>query len=492
MQRAGAAAAAEIAFRCREELEDGVLVLAGPGNNGGDAWVVARALATTGARVQVLEPVEAKTADAIAERALALDVLGPSNVRTGALPGAFDAGASLVVDGLLGTGGRGVPTGLIAQCIDGARAMRARGAIVVALDVPSGMDASTGRMEDVALDADLTLTFGTAKRGHLVARDRCGAIVVLDIGLGTHASLDDGAPELVDDAFLAHHLPPIRAAAHKGDRKKLAIVGGHEGFAGAMILTARGALRSGVGMVKAVVARETLPVIQEAEPHALAAMWPADDASFDRDVGQWADAVVVGPGLGRDDSSREMLERLLRSWRGPTVIDADALTLFEGQAERLASLLGGRPALITPHPVEFSRLSGMPPADVLANRFDAGLALAKTLGAAVLLKGVPTVISSPDGRRLVSATGTPALGTGGSGDVLSGMAGTLLAQTGDPFVAAGIAAYVHGRAAERVPVSHGVRGIALEDVVAELRDAWGFDVRPGRYPVLAELSAIVT
>jgi NAD(P)H-hydrate epimerase len=260
-------------------------------------------------------------------------------------------------------------------------------------------------------------------------------------------------------------------------------------MAGAAILAARAALRSGVGMVKLIVSHESLPAVQEAEPHALAALWPDTDKAFEHDVKSWADAVVIGPGLGRQKPSQELLERALRCWTGPTLLDADAITLFEGRVSALSDRLGARPALLTPHAAEFGRLAGRTVHDVLATRFDVGREISTALRAAVLLKGTPTVITSADGQRLVSATGTPALATAGSGDVLSGIAGTLLAQLGDPFVAGAIGAWIHGRAAERVPATPegSVRGIALDDVIAELQDAWRFDERPTRYPVLAEL-----
>ena len=496
MQRAGAAAAGEIALRYRDRLEGFVLVLAGPGNNGGDAWVVARALATAGAHVRVVEPIAAKTPDALAERSLAVDAIAESDIETASLRDSLDRGEAVVVDGLLGTGGSGEPRGDLARALALLEPMRARGATIVALDVPSGLDVSTGAARG-AVRADLTLTFGTIKRGHLINRDLCGAIVVIDIGLGAHALLRDGAPLLIDEAWVGAKLPEIAASAHKGARKKIAIVGGGKGMAGAAMLAARAALRSGVGMVKLVISPESLAPVQQSEPYALAAVWPSDDAAVDRDIGGWADAVVIGPGLGRDDESRALLERVLRRWKGPTVLDADALTLFEGHAAALAEHLAGRPVLITPHPVEFARLAGVDVSDVLTRRFDVGREMAATLGerAAVLLKGVPTVVSgaSGEGQCLVSANGTPALATAGSGDVLSGIAGTMLAQLEDPLIAGAIAAWVHGRAAERVPSASptdgGVRGIALEDVVNELRDSWTFDARPMRYPVLAELPA---
>jgi NAD(P)H-hydrate epimerase len=490
MQRAGAAAAAEIALRFREQMAGGVLVFVGPGNNGGDAWVVARALAAVGVRVRAIEPIAAKTPDAIAERALALEVLDASSIHSGALPSAFDGGEDVVVDGLLGTGARGAPTGVLGDACAAMARMQQRGVRIVALDLLTGVDATTGDASVDGLRADLSITFGTVKRGHLVNRQASGTIAVVDIGLGHHANLDDGAPRLVDERWAAERLPRIEADAHKGTRKKIAIVGGAHGMAGAATLAAEGAMRSGVGMVKLVVAEASLASIQEREPYALATRWPADDAAAVRDIVEWADAVVIGPGLGRSDESRTLLDRVLRIWKGPTLLDADALTLFANDIERFAQLLGGRPALITPHPAEFARLADTKVEDVLAGRFDIGASLARRLGAAVLLKGVPTIVTAPNGERLVSASGTPALATAGSGDVLSGVAGTLLAQTSDPFVAGALGAFVHGRAAERVVTTGGTRGISLDDVVRELRHVWDFSRDATRYPILAELPSL--
>ncbi|MEO7084519.1 MAG: NAD(P)H-hydrate dehydratase [Gemmatimonadaceae bacterium] len=490
MQRAGAAAAAEIALRYRDRLDSGVLVLIGPGNNGGDGWVIARALRSAGVRVRVAEPVPAKTDDARAERTLAIETFSADEI-TALSTTVSDRGEAIVLDALLGTGATGAPRGEIAAAVAVANEMRARGAVVVAIDVPSGVDASTGATAGVAIHADLTLAFGAMKRGLVCNRDTCGAIAVLDIGLPAGDG-GDLVPRLVDERWVAENVPPIGAEAHKGIRKKIAIVGGAQGMAGATILAARAALRSSAGMVKVVVAKESFAAVQEAEPYALASTWPVDDAEVSESITGWADAVVIGPGLGRSNASRETLERVLRVWRGPTLLDADALTLWEGRTSELAALLGGRPALITPHPVEFSRISGASVEEVLNSRFDIGARVAAELSVVVLLKGVPTVITAADGRRLVSASGTPALAAAGSGDVLSGIGGVMLAQIGDPFAAAAVSAWVHGRAAERVPVppGSGVRGIVLDDIVNELRDAWTFDTRPNRYPVLAELPGV--
>lgn len=487
MQRAGAAAAAEIALRFQPQLSSGVLVFTGPGNNGGDGWVVARALAAVGAPVRVVETIPAKSEDAVAERALAL-----SSVDVLAWRDDLEASPEpIIVDALLGTGSAGTPRGAIASAVAAINAAHRRGSIVVGIDLPTGVDATTGNATG-AVTADLTITFGTVKRGHLVARQACGAIVVVDIGLDNYAARDGGAPIVVDPHWVAASVPPIPADAHKGTRKKLAIVGGAPGMAGASVLAARAAMRSGVGMVRLVVAPESLAAVQSAEPGALGGVWPTSDAEITREIGSWADALVIGPGLGRSSQTRTLVERLLSSFRGPVVLDADALNDFEGAVDDLARLIGGRQALLTPHPAEFARLAGTDIEHVLNNRFEIGASVARRVRATVLLKGVPTVITAPDGHARVSGAGTPALAVAGSGDVLSGIAGTLLAQIGDASTAGAAAAWIHGRAAE--VSSRGalpVRGVTLDDVLDAIPSSWPSRHLPlSRYPVLYELPTV--
>ena len=479
MQRAGAAAASEIALRYAERLSRGVLVYAGPGNNGGDAYVVARALAAAGVPVRVIVAAEPRTADAQAERTLL-----PAEVNTDE-----SAGPSLVVDGLLGTGASGEPRGAIAEAIQRVNGARNAGAVVVALDVPSGLDATTGQ-STLAVSADLTLTFGTVKRGLLVDRARAGRIVVLDIGLGTGDA--PVAPALVDGRWVRTAVPAIAATSHKGTRRRLVIVGGSLGMAGASVLAARAAARSGIGMVRLVVARDTLPVVQAAAHHAMARTWDeVEGEGIAEAITDWAHAVLLGPGLGNTPRTRALVERILRAWRGPVVLDADALNVFTGEAELLGSLLDGRPALITPHPAEFARLSNVEMQAVIACQFDIGRELAHRVRATVLLKGVPTVITDVEGTRMVSASGTPVLAAAGSGDLLAGIAGTLLAQTENALHAGACAAWVHGRAAELAAAGRSIRGVTLDDVEDALPRAWSEPDAPIRYPVLAELPSVV-
>lgn len=492
MQRAGAAAAGEIARRYPGRLSRGVAVHAGPGNNGGDAWVVATALARVGVAVTVRQWVTdaPRTPDARFEF---------ERARVASVTAAVTGREALVIDGLLGTGARAGDSALLTEYAAVLGAARDGGARIVALDVPSGLDATTGQALGPVVPADLTLTFGTLKRGLLVARGLAGAVAVLDIGLGAEHE-PQGAPTLVDaldHPAIAAAVPlGISAAAHKGTRGKVAIVGGAPGMAGAAVLASAAALRSGAGMVRAVVAPESVPIVQQSLHAALASPWPTDADALARDVVGWADAVLVGPGLGRSDAAADLLERLLAAWRGPVVLDADALNHYAGHLDRLAPLLAGRPALLTPHPLECARLVGTTVEDVLDRRFDIGADVARRLGAVVLLKGVPTVVS--DGaERLVVARGTPALGTGGSGDLLGGVAAALLApQTRPGALAAGAAAaWAHGRAGELATARRGgVRGTTLDDVRDALADAWPRGGVTGRsvrqrapYPVFAEL-----
>lgn len=526
MDRAGTGTAREIARRLGPVAHRRILVLCGPGNNGGDGWVVARELAAAGARVDVCEAVPARSDDAREARERARRA-GIERLHELALPELGDTAYAVVVDALLGTGSTGAPRGAIGEAVRVVAAQRARGARIAAVDLPTGLDATTGEAKH-AVPAHLTLTYGTVKRGQLVARGVCGTLVVLDIGLDEHTAIPDDAPRLVDEPWVAGQVPVIHADAHKGTRRKVVIVGGADGMSGAVILAARAALRSGAGMVRVLADGSSLDAVRAAEPAALTAPWPTTPAEVDREISAWADAVAIGPGLGDTDRSRALVNQVLTRWRGPVVLDADGLNVFHGDPERLATLLGQGAAIVTPHPGEFARLTHTTIPEVLARRFEIGSRLAARLGAAVLLKGTPTVIYAPDGSdRLVSASGSPVLATGGSGDLLTGITVTLLAQMGHATEAAACAAWVHGRAAELAQFGRAAdaeaafdadldeslddgddrsgvgrqggreaqprrdaRGLTLDDVLATLPDAWRLRRDPPPPPVLAVLPAV--
>jgi NAD(P)H-hydrate epimerase len=476
MEGAGAASVHVLRERYADALRHGVRVFTGPGNNGGDGWVVARLLAQDGIAVAVEEVAEPTTADARTMRERAAGHLTSDP---------FSAG--VMVDALLGTGAKGEPRGAIAGAVRALRVARDDGVCVVALDVPSGLDATSGHAS-LVVTAHCTVTFGSAKRGHLLARGPVGALVVVDIGLGEPTG-EGRIAELVTPEWVRESVPPIAADAHKGTRRKLAIVGGAEGMAGAVILAARSALRSGIGMVKAIVHPASLPAVQTAVPAALAAVWPAEDDQA-AELMSWADGVLIGPGLGTGAATRVMADRILGATRCPVLLDADGLNAYGGEASALGSRLFGRVALLTPHPAEAARLGDATIDDVLARRFEFAAELAATTRAGVLLKGVPTVIAGVDGRTMVSARGTAALATAGSGDLLAGIAATLLVQIGEPVQAGACAAFVHGRAAEAADPAGTARGVDLDDVLAALGRSWRVWPAASRAPILAELPAL--
>jgi NAD(P)H-hydrate epimerase len=471
MHRAADAAACWLHAR----NERSAAVFCGPGNNGGDGWLVAGLLRARGWVVRVYAAGDPRTDDA--QRAKAEAEQGtPFELPTGT--------ESLVIDALLGTGATGALRGEIVAAV---AAMRASSGTLIAIDIPSGLDATTGE-DHGAVPAAHTITFGSIKCAHLLRRDVTGALHVLDIGLLTSRA---GVPHLVVDAAMQQWIPPQAADAWKGTRGRVAVVGGDTGMAGAVILAARGSHASGAGMLRLQVAQASMTAVQVAAPYATAVAWASYDFA-NADL-QWPDAMVIGPGLdGTADVVRDGVLRLLHAYRGPVVLDAGALTAFAWCAPRavddgddtdrgvddalqaLRAALAGRPALLTPHIGEFTRLFA--PGAAPQGRFTAPAALAAMLGATVLLKGVPTVIAAPDGTTLVSAAGNPALAMGGSGDLLSGIAGALLAQGLSPLHAGAAAALAHGRAAEHAAERvGGWRGVTMDLLLHALEHSWHRD-----------------
>ena len=497
MHRAANAAAEWL--HTRDERSAAVFV--GPGNNGGDGWLIAGLLRARGWTITVHVAGEPRTADAQRARAEA-EREGPFDVPTGS--------EALVIDALLGTGATGPLRDGIAAAV---AAMRASGTPVMAIDMPSGLDATTG--DDAgAVPAQVTLSFGSVKRGQLLRRELVGRVVVLEIGL---LAAEPETPRMVTGAEVAAWLPALRPDAYKGTRGRVAIAGGEAGMAGAVILAVRGAHASSVGMVRADVGMMSQLALQIAAPFATVRTWPDADplgGLSPRDLA-WPDAMIIGPGLdGTRPGIRDAVLRRLHAFTGPVVLDAGALTAFAWQPpadvndgddapdadhDALQSLrfaLRGRPALLTPHIGEFNRLFA--PGTAPTDRFAAPVALARALDATVLLKGVPTVIAAPDGSTLVSATGNPALAMGGSGDVLSGIAGALLAQGIAPLRAGAMAAFVHGLAAERAAFfNNGWRGITMDMLLAELSRCWpgigdGIAAWPPQPNVLLQLPPVPT
>ncbi len=461
MDAAGRGAAWIVASRFGHLLSSGTILAAGAGNNGGDGWVTARALAAAGAPVWVAS-VEGTRSDACrsaAELALAAGVrqLPPD----GPWPG-----AALAIDAILGTGARGAPRGPAQALLDRLHDLRVP---VVALDGPTGLDLATGVVHGNA-GAQLSITFGGPRRGHLLARDQVGTLIVIDIGLPT---ADPAWPRLVTDAWAATQLPVFRASDHKGTRGRVVIAGGAPGTSGAVRLAAHAAFASGAGYVHVVAPEETVHELRLAEPEVLTQTCaltgrPGPEAL---ELVARADAVVIGPGLGRSDERVDFVKIIAGAARR-IVIDADALTVFQGRAPELADAVRGKAALLTPHPGEFRSLVPDLDATREVNPWGAAQDAAVRLGVVVLLKGVPTVIAAPDRSAWTVASGNPGLGTGGSGDILSGICGTFLAQHREPAAAGAAAAQALGRAADMAARRHTAHAMRPADVVTALPDVW--------------------
>jgi NAD(P)H-hydrate epimerase len=477
MESAGRAIAQVLGAERPDAVTGGVLVAAGAGNNGGDGWVIARALHAAGTPVWVAS-VDPKTDDAIDNRALAR----VDGVRELGREEAWPQ-AALAVDALLGTGAAGPAKGDVLAL---ARRLVDYGAPILAVDGPTGLDLTSGEAHG-PIRARLTVTFGGPRRGHLLAREWCGKIVVVDIGFPPP---DAAWPVLVTDAWAAQRLPRLAPQMHKGDRGRVCVIGGANGTSGAALHAARGALAAGAGLVKLVAARETIAAAQASLPDLLTVESTLGDQlePAAQEAIEWADALVVGPGLGREPrhARRDFLSAALGRRRGPAVIDADALHFPE-------SLIPSPQALVcTPHLGEFRALAGDGLADEASNdRWSATARAAAKLKCTVLLKGVPTVIADLRGPAQVVASGNPGLATGGSGDLLAGFIGAFLARGTAPAEAAALGAHALGRAAEQGARQWTARSLRPADVLAALPEVWRAwqSVTPRRPPVLADLDA---
>ncbi len=438
MERAGLAAA-ELARSLAGESGKPVLVLAGPGNNGGDALVVARHLKAWWYPVTVVSPagVEGYTGDAGAA-SRAWQQAGGTTVPS--IPPGHDW--SLVVDGLFGIGLRREPAGDHAILIEEVNALDAP---VLALDVPSGLDADSGRVIGSAIAADHTITFIALKPGLLTldGPDHCGNIHLADLGLEEAAT---AAPHgvLIGDGVLAHLLPQRPRNSHKGSYGSAGIVGGAHGMGGAVLLAARAALKCGTGRVYAGLLADDPPLLDPLQPELM--LRPADGVlRLDH-----LTALAIGPGLGDSPDAAEYLDWALEK-NLPLVLDADALNLVAAFPE-LGKRLKQRsaPSILTPHPAEAARLLGLTTETVQGDRVTAVLNIAREYQAGVVLKGCGSLCAWPDGHWAINTSGNPGMAAAGMGDVLTGIIVALLAQGVDERHALSGAVYLHGAAADRL------------------------------------------
>ena len=430
MENAGRALASAVqAFYPRGR----VLALAGSGHNGGDALVAARTLHNWGRDVAWV---------AAGSRAPQLDVLhGHTVARVNDARIELElARADVIIDGILGTGARGAPHEPVANLI---RAVNASQRPVVAVDLPSGADATSGRVEGEAVQANLTVTFGAAKVGLLLhpARRYCGRLIVVEIGFPPNRST--ASAQRITPSWAWRHLPRRAPDAHKGTAGRLLLVAGSQGMAGAAAIAGHACVRAGAGLVRIASAAVNRDVIQRLVPEATYFDY-ADELPA-----QGVHALIVGCGLGTDNVARDVLERALSNTKSlPTLADADALNLLGKMPERIREIAAERPLLITPHVRELSRISGVDEASILRDPLGCANHFAGTTGAVVLLKGQPSVVAAARQPIMINTVGSSALATAGMGDQLAGVAGAFLAAGVAPREAAALGLFYGARAAD--------------------------------------------
>jgi NAD(P)H-hydrate epimerase len=479
MENAGAAVAEVV--RDRYPAAARVVVFCGKGNNGGDGLVAARRLlARSPVVILACARADMKGDPLVHLQAFergggtVIEAAGAEDWRS-LVPGL--ARADLVVDALLGTGLKRAPEGVLSDAIAAIRKLAADGVPVIAVDIPSGVSSDGGELAWPAVEATVTVTFAAPKHGHVLPPgcDHTGELLVADIGIPASA-LTRTPPGLwlLEAADAAAAFPRRVRAAHKGDFGHLLVLGGSPGKTGAAVLAAHGAFAAGAGLVTIATTSSSLPlVVAAARPEIMtetltsSSVGPLDRTAAVRALAlaESRDAVVLGPGLGADPATQAFARDLIRDCPVPIVVDADALNALSGDfAADFARR--ARPAVLTPHPGEMARMVGSTPDEVQRRRLETARSAAAATGAVVVLKGQRTVIADAEGRAAVNPTGNPGMATAGTGDVLAGMVGALLARGTDAWTAATSAVYVHGAAGDDAARRVGEESLTASDLLA--------------------------
>jgi len=453
MQRAGEAAFEQITRRWPDARN--WLILCGHGNNGGDGYIVARLAQAAGFAVTLLACEGSKPLPPEAQAARDGWLAAGGLIHAANAP--WPDKVEVIVDALFGTGLNRPPQAPYDALIAKANQHHAP---VFAVDIPSGLQAATGTVADKAIEAAETLTFIALKPGLLTgkARDYVGKLSYHALGLACWLAGQEAPMARYDASDLSQWLKPRRATSHKGDHGRLLVIGGDHGTAGAIRMTSEAALRSGAGLVRVLTHKQNIAPLLTARPELM--VQELTPEALDDGL-EWADVIVIGPGLGQGDWGKKALKKVENSQK-PMLWDADALNLLAISPEKRQN------RIITPHPGEAARLLNIKTAEIESDRLHAAQRLVKRYGGVVVLKGAGTIIASQQGELAFADVGNAGMASGGMGDVLAGIIGALSGQKLSLYDAACAGCVVHGATADAIAARYGTRGMLATDLLSEL------------------------
>lgn len=489
MERAGLSVAKRILKY--DERPERIVIFSGGGNNGGDGIVIGRELHNRGFNVKLylLSPPERLSPDCRKEFEIAKKYR--LNISTSPPRSARSLEGCVIIDAILGTGLNKPLTDKINRVVN---MINQSGSPVFSVDIPTGISSDTGEVMGNAVMADVTVTFGLPKRGHILppGSEYTGRLFIEDIGFPSFLTDDAAYNTLLLEEEDAGELIPYRPKdSYKGTYGHLLVVGGSMGKTGALMLSGRAALRTGSGLVTLSSDAETIHSIAPSilEEMTLPLQFsggdyirPLDDVlSF---LDERADVIAIGPGLGRDDLKRRFVLELIKEVRKPIVIDADALhhlsTLSEKELERLFSNLKA-PAVLTPHHGEMMKLLKRAPDSLKRDPIETARGFATSTATLLVLKGAPTIIASPEGGVFINSTGNPGMATAGSGDVLTGMIGSLIGQSLAPLEASLLGVYLHGLAGDIASEELSPQSLLAGDIIEHIPDAYNTLTSPRQF-----------
>ncbi|MCS7164210.1 MAG: NAD(P)H-hydrate dehydratase [Thermodesulfovibrio sp.] len=455
-----------------------VIILAGPGNNGGDGIACGRILHSKVKSVKIflLFPEEKLSEDCKTQLNIAKKFGVP--VVLGYPEDEDIEKADLIIDAIFGTGLKREIENKIAKLIEKVNLFKK---FTLAIDIPSGVSSDTGEVLGVAIKADITVAFGLPKRGHLLypGKEYTGKLIIEDIGFPKDLTESENLKvSLIEEDFVKALLPPRPKYSHKTRYGHVLVVAGSTGKTGAALMTAKAALRTGSGLVTLAIPQALKFIFQSKVLEEMVLPLPSKDDTLSKEalpeimefIREKANSVAFGPGVGVNEDIEIILRELILNSPHPVVVDADGLTVLS----RILNVLKDSKSeiILTPHPGELSRLINIPVRDIEKQRIDIAQKIAKELNVVIVLKGVPTVVAEPQGRTYLNTTGNPGMATAGSGDVLTGIIASLIGQGLSPFYASIVGVYIHGLSGDIASLKKGFHGLIAGDIIETLPEAF--------------------